>query len=65
MKKKNKQQYINEGGIKCPYCKSENLESHAVLTTTEPLLMHQKVTCLLCKKTWLDVYTLTNILTEN
>jgi transposase-like protein len=65
VKKNAKQQYLNEGGIKCPYCKSENLKSYAVLTTTEPLLMHHKVTCLSCNKTWLDVYTLTDILTEN
>lgn len=60
-----KRQYLNEGGVKCPYCKSENLKSHAVLTTIEPLLMCQKITCLSCKKTWLDVYTLTDVLTEN
>lgn len=65
MKKNAKRQYLNEGGIKCPYCKSKNLRSYAVLTTTEPSLMHHKVTCLSCNKTWLDVYTLTDILIEN
>lgn len=65
MKRKDKRQYLNEGGVKCLYCKSENLESHAVLNTDAPSIMYHKVTCLSCNKTWLDVYTLTDILIEN
>ena len=63
MEKPDKQQYLNEGGVRCPYCGSENLKCR--ITTTNDGFIYQKVTCLTCNKTWLDVYTLTDILVEN
>ena len=58
-----KQQYLNEGGVRCPYCRSGDLECRPI--TINGNLAHQKVNCHTCGKTWLDIYTLTNILAEN
>jgi transposase-like protein len=58
-----KQQYLDEGGVKCPYCRSKDLKCKFI--TTNNGLAHQEINCCTCNKTWLDVYTLTNILTEN
>lgn len=63
MKRENKQQYLDEGGIKCPYCRSEDIWSQSRLIT-EPV-MYQKVDCHTCNRTWVDEYTLTDVLTEH
>lgn len=63
MEKYNKQQYLDEGGVKCPYCGNDNLECETI--TTDDNFIHRKVNCHVCGKTWLDVYTLTDILLEN
>lgn len=63
MEKYDKQQYLDKNGVKCLYCKSRNIKSGTI--TTDEDFIYQKVNCLTCGKTWLDVYTLTDVLTEN
>ncbi|MEA3296152.1 MAG: hypothetical protein U9Q27_03390 [Patescibacteria group bacterium] len=59
----NKQQYINEGGVKCPYCKSKDLKCDPIIIDDD--VINQKVNCCTCNKMWIDVYTITDILIEN
>lgn len=53
-------QYLNTGGIKCPYCEGEDLKGEPFTSDTE--LVYQKIRCRVCNKAWLDIYTLTNVL---
>lgn len=64
MKNKDKQVYLQTGGKKCPYCKSKKIEATVKVVRESPFI-NQNVSCLKCGKKWLDVYTLTDVLTEN
>lgn len=63
MKKKAKQQYLKEGGKGCIHCNSTDLKCQPPVTDDSTI--QQKVRCCSCGKTWLDVYTLTDVLIEN
>jgi transposase-like protein len=59
MKFKKIEEYVQSGGVFCPYCKSGNIEGGS--RETDSGIHTQTVTCLECKKQWTDVYKLTTI----
>jgi len=52
--------YLENGGTKCLYCESEDLEPGG-RDYDEPYTLTQYVLCLTCGRSWYDVYTLTGI----
>lgn len=50
--------YKQNGGNKCPFCESENIEGDGQVQT-DSTYAWQKIICLDCKKEWEDQYTLT------
>lgn len=60
-----KQFYIENGGLKCPYCKSMRLGlGTPVLYELHPnkqLSYVVKITCNSCKNTWEDIYTFSDV----
>jgi DNA-directed RNA polymerase subunit RPC12/RpoP len=51
--------YIESGGVKCPYCRSENIEGGS--RNMDGNWISFEVTCLECKRDWEDIYTLTGV----
>ena len=43
----------------CPYCKSDELD--IIGTDSDDSVKEDTVSCLVCDKTWIDVYTLTDV----
>lgn len=52
------EQYVETGGTRCPFCRSQESEGGPVEFDAGYAL--QKVVCNGCDKTWIDIYTLTN-----
>lgn len=48
--------YIEEGGVRCPYCRSPHLEGGEV--TIDAGAVHQEVACKNCDQAWTDRYRL-------
>ena len=55
-----KDKYLNNFGVKCPYCDSYNIITTCALEINDGIGT-QGIKCNDCKKEWDDVYTLTNI----
>ena len=53
------QTYINQGGVKCPYCSSDDID--VKFNELNYGLLTQIVVCHECKKEWQDVYKLQTI----
>ena len=51
--------YISQGGVRCPYCGGEQV--HSSLTDFDELWVYFYTGCHECKKTWTDVYKLTEV----
>jgi hypothetical protein len=51
--------YVSGGGLKCPFCQSDNLEGGS-LDVAGPVV-RAEATCLDCDAEWIDVYTLSGI----
>lgn len=58
-----KEQYIREGGVRCPYCASEDIEGTSFESDLD--FSSQKITCNNCGKRWEDIYTLIDIIEIN
>lgn len=54
-----KRRYIEEGGIRCPYCRGLLLDPGNLEVDGAHAWCH--VTCLDCREEWFDHYTLTAI----
>lgn len=56
----NKKRYLKQGGVRCPYCNSENIEARSsdIMERGE---MYQVVDCNRCGGSWEDKYQLTNV----
>ena len=52
--------YLNEGGSRCPFCNSDQIEG-AGSFEYESGSIWQYVRCLACDREWTDVYTLTDV----
>jgi len=50
--------YIDDGGIKCPFCGSSNIEAVQTTSYYDHVL---EAICLDCNKEWEDSYTLTEV----
>ena len=57
-----KQDYINSGGITCPYCQSDDITSED--TDYFGSSQSTRVLCNTCNRYWFDIYTLTDIQAE-
>lgn len=54
-----KKKYLKSGGIHCPHCNSENLNTGHM--NTDAGCAWQAVTCENCGEEWIDEYDLTGI----
>ncbi|WP_419833709.1 hypothetical protein [Endozoicomonas atrinae] len=59
MNDQQKKQYIQGGGVSCPYCGDGNLES--LMGDYNESGVYYHVTCEGCHKKWTEVYTLTDV----
>lgn len=57
-----KTEYVENGGVVCPYCGSGNLDGGFV--EIDGGGASQTVRCLDCYRSWTDLYTLTEILPD-
>jgi len=57
-----KEAYIRSGGVKCPYCGSENIEADVI--NVDGKEGWSDVYCHSCANSWRDVYTLTDIILD-
>lgn len=51
------EEYVKEGGAKCPFCGATDIEGHEV--TIDSGKAYQPVGCNECEGEWTDVYTMT------
>ena len=56
---KQKQDYIESGGNRCPHCGSDNIEGGSF--NTDSSKAWQGVWCVNCHEEWVDVYTLSDV----
>lgn len=54
-----KQQYVADGGIKCPGCESEDIVGDDI--SVEEGVATQEMSCNTCNLEWTDVYRLVSI----
>ena len=54
-----KQQYVKEGGSRCPYCGSHDLEGGDL--HSEGSYISQTIDCLSCESKWDDIYQLSGV----
>ena len=52
--------YVNAGGVKCPYCGSNYIGSTSPLEANDGIVT-QLVTCPDCGELWTDIYKLNTI----
>ena len=63
LNKKQKKEYVDQGGVKCPYCGSDDIDvSNRNEEDTE---IRDGVRCLSCDKEWTDVYKIVQIIEED
>ncbi len=55
--------YIDEGGVRCPYCGADQIEGGSV--EIEEGTAQQKVGCLSCDRHWTDIYHLVGVCDSN
>lgn len=60
IKEEERKQYVNEGGGYCPYCKSHQYEGGSL--DFECGNIYQTMLCNECGESWVDCYTLSNVL---
>lgn len=54
-----KKEYIDRGGLRCPYCQSKETGNCGSVSWDEQPSVEVK--CDTCEKTWIDIFTLTDI----
>jgi len=59
MKQEDIDKYINHRGLHCPYCNSPEIEGNYV--NVDAGFAWQKIKCLNCDKSWINIYKLVNI----
>ena len=57
-----RQQYVQDGGVHCPYCGSADIEGSSLEVDGGSTI--QKIYCLDCDREWTDVYQLTGIIEQ-
>jgi len=58
--KKQVKSYVKAGGVKCPYCNSEQIVCRSVDIDAGDA--YQDISCLDCGKEWIDVYNLVGVI---
>jgi transposase-like protein len=61
MNDKEKEYYIKHKGIRCPYCKDDDLISEQVMVDE---YISAKVTCQSCKREWVDIFDLVDVVED-
>jgi hypothetical protein len=54
-----KEKYVTDGGVRCPYCDSGDIEGGYI--ETDMGVAEQKIWCNQCGKRWWDYYNLSSI----
>jgi|HubBroStandDraft_4_1064222.scaffolds.fasta_scaffold2483032_1 hypothetical protein len=54
-----KQQYLLIGGVRCPYCGSEDIQGESVEINAGEAV--QEVNCNACDGQWYDIYALVRV----
>ena len=57
---KQKQDYLNHAGQRCPHCNSTHITADT-MAVPDGMETYQDVTCLECNKTWRDIYKLVSV----
>lgn len=60
MKKEQESKYIDNGGVKCPFCESDNITAHEN-PQFSGFGIFQDIYCMDCEKEWTDEYKLIGI----
>tara|TARA_B100001094_G_scaffold184729_1_gene178964 strand:+ start:1399 stop:1614 length:216 start_codon:yes stop_codon:yes gene_type:complete len=60
--RKQRDTYVRAGGNACPYCGSRSMTSEIVQYDRLSGEIDIDVECMKCKKQWIDIFTLSNIL---
>ena len=55
-----KRRYLEEGGARCPFCDSDDIEGTGE-HETDGTWHSAEVRCNSCQRTWEDLYTLTDV----
>jgi hypothetical protein len=62
MTENQKLEYLKCGGVNCPFCKSTDL--HCASPETDGSSTSVDVECMECGTTWVDIYTLSDVVSE-
>lgn len=54
-----KEKYLSQKGVRCPYCQCEQVEGGSF--DVEAGCCSQYITCLECLAEWTDIYTLSDV----
>jgi hypothetical protein len=54
-----KQEYVKQGGVKCPYCESRDIENYD--RNSDIGWVADSVQCNNCSKSWEEIYNLADI----
>lgn len=57
--KEQTEKYIGTHGVRCPYCRSDNIESGSL--DADGVEASALVKCFDCKRQWWDIWTLTSV----
>ena len=61
--KQMEKEYIKKGGIRCPYCRSEDIQTVSSIEADD-YGATQRVDCRNCKEEWTDIYKLVGIIEQ-
>jgi len=64
MTEEQKKQYLKNGGVTCPICRSDNIGGDSPIEFNAGLI-HQKIRCHECGAEWEDEYDLVDVKDEN
>ena len=59
----NSKEYVEKGGVRCPYCNRTDIESDGVVNTDVGIAW-QNMSCIDCNAEWTDEYSLTGYSTD-
>ena len=60
MTKPDKDRYIADGGVNCPYCQSADIAGESI--EIDGKCAYQDISCLACGKKWRDLYGLFDVM---
>jgi len=60
--KEQRAEYIKNGGLRCPFCNSENIEG--LSAEFDAGYVSQDIICNICHSDWTDIYSLTDVTTD-